>query len=199
MGLRQECDFRFTIAIAMIDRHVHSVAHYFAIKHEMAAALVDALPSGCQVNLNALDAPDAHGESGLHLTVTGLSAEMGDDGQVGRGNRVSGLITPNRSMSLEAAAGKNPFSHVGKIYNALAQSLAHEIVETVDAVEEVEVQLLSTIGQPLDRPQVALIEVGPVAGVTGALRKEIERVANNRFDLIDDLMSDLAHGLIPVY
>ncbi len=34
---------------------------------------------------------------------SGLSAETGDDGQVGRGNRVNGLITPNGPMSLEAS------------------------------------------------------------------------------------------------
>jgi len=43
-----------------------------------------------------------------YLTVTGTSAEAGDDGQVGRGNRANGLITPCRPMSLEAVAGKIP-------------------------------------------------------------------------------------------
>jgi S-adenosylmethionine synthetase len=199
MGLREEGEYRFTIALAMIDRHVRSVADYFGIKRDMAVALSDALPSGCQVNLNALDDPGADHEPGLHLTVTGLSAEMGDDGQVGRGNRVSSLITPDRPMSLEAAAGKNPFSHVGKIYNVLAQMLANEIVTKVDTVEEVEVQLLSTIGQPVDRPQVALINVRSAGGATALLRKEVEQIVNYRFDRIDDLMSRLAHGLVDVY
>lgn len=135
MGLRRGGEFRFTIAVAMIDRHVRGAAHYFAIKHEMTAA----------------------------------------------------------------AAGKNPFSHVGKVYNALAHSLACEIVATVDVVDEAEVQLLSSIGQAMDRPQLALIEVGAAAGVTEALRKEIERIANHRFDRIADLMGDLARGAIPVY
>jgi S-adenosylmethionine synthetase len=199
MGLRQEVECRFTIALAMIDRHVRSVGHYFAIKRGMVAALSDALPSGCQVILNVLDDQGADHESGLHLTVTGLSAEMGDDGQVGRGNRVSGLITPDRPMSLEAAAGKNPFSHVGKIYNVLAQLLANEIVATVDAVEEAEVQLLSTIGQPVDRPQVALINVRSAGGAPGPVRKEVEQIVNHRFDRMEDLMSRLAHGLVDVY
>ncbi len=44
----------------------------------------------------------------VFLTVTGTSAEMGDDGSVGRGNRCNGLITPNRPMSMEATSGKNP-------------------------------------------------------------------------------------------
>ena len=45
----------------------------------------------------------------------------GDDGQVGRGNRANGLITPYRLMSIEAAAGKNPVTHVGKLYTVLTR------------------------------------------------------------------------------
>jgi S-adenosylmethionine synthetase len=52
--------------------------------------------------------------STVYLTVTGTSAEAGDDGEVGRGNRVNDLITPYRPISLEAAAGKNPVTHVGQ-------------------------------------------------------------------------------------
>lgn len=58
----------------------------------------------------------------LYLTVTGTSAEAGDDGEVGRGNRVNGLITLYRPMNMEAAAGKNPVTHVGKLYNIITSS-----------------------------------------------------------------------------
>jgi S-adenosylmethionine synthetase len=36
-------------------------------------------------------------------------------------------------MSLEAAAGKNPVTHVGKLYNIAAHDIAQTIVETVPA------------------------------------------------------------------
>jgi hypothetical protein len=52
----------------------------------------------------------------VSLTVLGTSAEGGDCGEVGRGNRVNGIAASNRPLGLEAAAGKNPVSHVGKIY-----------------------------------------------------------------------------------
>src|ERR1043165_5657443 len=49
-----------------------------------------------EVTLNAAD--DL--ESGkAYLTVTGTSAEMGDDGSVGRGNRANGLVAPLRPSS----------------------------------------------------------------------------------------------------
>jgi S-adenosylmethionine synthetase len=62
----------------------------------------------------AINAADHLPAGAVYLTVTGTSAEAGDDGEVGRGNRVNGLITPYRPMSLEAAPGKNPVTHVGK-------------------------------------------------------------------------------------
>jgi len=79
----------------------------------------------------------------IYLTVTGTSAEAGDDGEVGRGNRANGLITPYRPMSLEATAGKNPVTHVGKIYNVLAQRIAAGIVRETAGVEEAYCSLLS--------------------------------------------------------
>jgi S-adenosylmethionine synthetase len=199
MGLRHGAALHFTVAIAMIDRHVATVAQYFELKHAIEQVLAQALPGGPSVQVNALDDPGARDESGLYLTVTGLSAEMGDDGQTGRGNRVSGLITPGRAMSLEAAAGKNPLSHVGKIYNVLAHRIAGDIVAGIAAVEEADVQLLSTIGQALDRPQMALVEAGPAAALSAAVTAQIAQIVNRRLDHVAALTGELAHGLIDVY
>jgi S-adenosylmethionine synthetase len=96
---------------------------------------------------------------GAYLALTGSSAEAGDDGQVGRGNRVGGLITPHRSMSLEAACGKNPLGHVGKLYHAVAWD-ACEAILAVDGVEGVTVRLLSRISRPVDRPVAAQVMAG---------------------------------------
>jgi len=91
--------------------------------------------------------------------VTGTSAEMGDDGSVGRGNRCNGLITPNRPMSMEATSGKNPINHIGKIYNILSTQLAQECVKKVEGIDEIYIRLLSQIGKPIDRPLVASVQV----------------------------------------
>jgi S-adenosylmethionine synthetase len=64
----------------------------------------------------------------VFLTVTGTSAEASDDGEVGRGNRTNGLITPYRFMTMEAAAGKTPVSHAGKLYNLAADKIAGALV-----------------------------------------------------------------------
>lgn len=192
MGLRQGRDFAFTVAIALIDRHVRNCDEYFAAKQRIRALLDTE-----NVLVNRLDDPHAKHESGIYLTVTGLSAEMGDDGQVGRGNRVNGLITPGRPMSLEAAAGKNPYAHVGKIYNVLAHRLARAICERVPEVTEATVRLLSAIGRPLDEPQVAAVEIGGDA--TPAVRERVRALVNAEFDSLAPFLAELSHGRLRVY
>jgi S-adenosylmethionine synthetase len=95
---------------------------------------------------------DVEEDGSVYLTVTGTSAEAGDDGQVGRGNRPNGIITPYRPMTLEAAAGKNPTTHVGKIYNLAAWDIADKLARK-DGIDHVNVYLVSAIGAPVNEPR----------------------------------------------
>lgn len=199
MGLRMGDGLRLTVALALVDRHVASVRQYVETRGAIVACLARELPPNCGLALNCLDQADATDERGLYLTVSGLSAEMGDDGQVGRGNRVNGLITPYRPMSLEAAAGKNPVAHVGKIYNVLAHLMARDIVARITGVASAEVRLLSTIGLPLDQPQVAHVAVTPASGLNDAARRAIMAVVDGWFERLDEVTLELAHGRIAVY
>jgi S-adenosylmethionine synthetase len=61
----------------------------------------------------------------------------------------------NRPIGTEAAAGKNPVSHVGKIYTLLTHKLAADIHASVPGVREVSVSLGSQIGAPIDQPAIA--------------------------------------------
>ena len=121
----------------------------------------------------------------VFLTVTGTSAEMGDDGSVGRGNRCNGLITPNRPMSMEATSGKNPINHIGKIYNLLSTQIARECVTNVDGIEEMYVRLLSQIGKPIDYPLVASIQVLPKRGVS------LKEINADVLEIVDDQLANV--------
>jgi S-adenosylmethionine synthetase len=128
------------------------------------------------VAVNTADVPE---EESVYLTVTGTSAEQGDDGSVGRGNRSNGLITPNRPMSMEATSGKNPVNHIGKIYNLLSTEIARSVVDEVDGIRDLRVRLLSQIGQPIDRPQVADANVVTEPGVDlDAVEDDIVRIVD---------------------
>lgn len=199
MGYRVNGDLSFTIALALIDRYVEGIERYFAVKKAIHDYLADHLSAQAVIRINTLDDPAAWDERGIYLTVSGLSAEMGDDGQVGRGNRVNGLITPGREMSLEAAAGKNPISHVGKIYNVLALLMARAIHEEVEEVEEVSVKLLSAIGEPTDQPQVAAVEVRARGGFTPELEQSVTAIADGWLENIDRVTRLILEEKVSLY
>jgi S-adenosylmethionine synthetase len=160
MGLREDDKITLTIANAMISKYIPHLDHYLDVISKMNAEIAKLARriTNREVEI-AINTADDIDRGCVYLTVTGTSAEMGDDGSVGRGNRVNGLITPNRFMSMEAAAGKNPINHVGKIYNLLSFEIAKDIVEMVDGVKEVYVRMLSQIGAPIDRPKAASVQL----------------------------------------
>lgn len=157
MGIRHLNDIRITVALAMIDRFIIDKDDY-AEKKELIKKLIRSqswFKENYRLDINTADSYE--GES-FYMTVTGTSAEQGDDGQVGRGNRVNGLITPSRPMTLEAVAGKNPVSHVGKLYNLFARELSRELVNRKLA-SEAYVNIVSQIGEPVTSPQMLDIEL----------------------------------------
>lgn len=204
MGYRRDRHLTLTVALAFVDRFVPDAAAYFARKQEITDALTDLLAreqrtlDRVTVTLNTLDEP-ARGDAGMYLTVLGTSAEGGDCGQVGRGNRVNGVISLNRPSGTEAAAGKNPVSHVGKIYTLLTHRLAAGIHESVPGVREVYVWLGSQIGAPIDQPAMAcarlILEPGcALAEVQPAVAAVIQSGLAN----MDDFTARLIRGEWPV-
>jgi len=163
MGVRIKDSISLTVAIAFVAKHVKDMADYITIKNRMIDDLIRRFR--VNVELNTLD--DVRGdESSIYLTVSGLSAEMGDDGQVGRGNRYNGLITPSRPMSLEATSGKNA-RHPGRSYQIAAYNIAKGLVN-VAKVRSAEVQLVTNIGGPLDEPKAAYLKIDGKLGVSAA-------------------------------
>ncbi|PLW65690.1 methionine adenosyltransferase [Streptomyces sp. SCUT-3] len=104
--------------------------------------------------LNVRDVPE---KDEFYLTCTGSSIESGDEGVVGRGNRVNGLITPLRPMNMEGANGKNPVYHVGKLYNLAAVRLAQKLHEETGG--HAEVHMVSATGERLDQPWRILVRL----------------------------------------
>lgn len=156
MGIRKGERFDITIAMAFIGRHVSGLQDYIDKKKAVLDLIrkQEWIGENYKVDINTAD---SYENGSIYLTVTGTSAEQGDDGEVGRGNRANGLITPFRPMTLEAVAGKNPVNHVGKLYNLFAVELSREIVRRTFA-EEAVVNIVSQIGEPITEPQ--MLEIG---------------------------------------
>ena len=201
MGLREKNKLNLTIADPLIDMFIESESEYFRKKDELLEEIkmyvIGRTGLETSISLNTLDR-EGHGMGGIYLTVTGTSAEDADSGQVGRGNRVNGIIPLNRPVSSEAAAGKNPVSHVGKIYNVLSHRIANEIYVNVPDINEVYVWLLSQIGEPIDKPKIAAAQVIMERGTLESVEKEINEVIDRELSNIREFCMELAYGKIPV-
>jgi S-adenosylmethionine synthetase len=204
MGLRTDKDVLLTIAMAFVDRYVKNEDDYFKKKAEVTEAVKqyaskyhDSLKD-IKVDINTLD-EKGRGINGVYVTVTGTSAEDADCGQVGRGNRVNGIIPLNRPIGSEAAAGKNPVSHVGKIYNVLTHRIADRVQKNVDGVDEVYIWLLSQIGKQIDHPAIAAAQVALRPGIK---MSDVDKAIHDEIDAeladIKKFTMELAHGKIPI-
>jgi S-adenosylmethionine synthetase len=201
MGLRDDNDITLTVACAIVDRYCSGIKEYIEYK-EILKARLESLATkhtGRKVSVHINTADDIDNGS-VFLTVTGTSAEMGDDGSVGRGNRCNGLITPNRPMSMEATSGKNPINHIGKIYNILSTQLARECVAKVDGIEEIYIRLLSQIGMPIDLPLVASVQVLPKQGYElKAITHDIDAIVNDGLANVTCVTEKVINGEIGTF
>ncbi len=199
MGLREGGKIKLTVACAFVSKHVPDLASYLKLKERVHGDVVRLAKTvtgkETEVLINTADDPKS---GSVYITLTGTSAEMGDDGSVGRGNRVNGLITPFRSMTLEAAAGKNPVNHVGKIYSVLATEIASGISKDHPDVKDVTITLLSQIGRPIDQPKVASVTV-VTDGDFSSLRTAIRREIDSRLENVTDVTERIVQGKVPLF
>jgi S-adenosylmethionine synthetase len=201
MGIRCGDRVQLTVSCAMIGRYLANMDDYLgqkaALEKLVHGIAVEHGFAECEVAVNVADAVAT---GSVYLTVTGTSAEAGDDGQVGRGNRVNGLITPCRPMSLEAAAGKNPVTHVGKVYNVVARDIAETLVGTVPEITRAECLMVSSIGAPVSEPAIMHIKLATRNGAPAdGLRSRVEEVAADRLASIPSLVDAFVAGTIELF
>ncbi|MCQ2964535.1 MAG: methionine adenosyltransferase [archaeon] len=190
MGLREGDKITLTIGCAMVSKYLANREEYIAVREELKDIAIDYAAKFTNrevtVFVNTADNDEATDESGYYLTCTGTSAEMGDDGSVGRGNRANGLITPCRPMSMEASSGKNPINHVGKIYNLLSNKIANDVIDEVEGVKQINLMILSQIGKPIDQPKAAS------AGIILEDGYDMDKVSPKVNAIIDKWLEDIS-------
>ncbi len=196
MGLRDGDEITLTIAIAFVAKLVKNLDQYLSykerVKKDVAKFAEKLVGRKVNVHINAADPEDS---DAVYLTKTGLSCEAGDDGSVGRGNRVNGLITPFRPMSLEAAAGKNPVSHIGKIYNLLATAVAEDIANQYPSITECNIAIMSQIGHRIDQPLNLNIDIATAAGTNfDNVKGKARYLADGWLEKIGDFTIDISLG-----
>jgi S-adenosylmethionine synthetase len=191
MGIRHDGQIELTISCALVGRFLGNLDEYLEAKvvaaelAAAAAARTTSLPVRAAVNV-----ADDLARGDIFLTVTGTSAEAGDDGQTGRGNRASGLITPYRAMSVEGVAGKNPVSHTGKLYNILALRIARAAVAQIAGAHSAECIMVSQIGQAVDDPRLVDLALGGPA-LSAALERQTAELVHAHLQQVRTLREEL--------
>ncbi|MFP8958680.1 methionine adenosyltransferase [Natrialbaceae archaeon A-CW3] len=201
MGKREGDQIDVTVAAAMVDEHVPDMDAYVdavdSVREYVTDVAAEYTDRDVSVYVNTADDIES---GSIYLTVTGTSAEQGDDGSVGRGNRANGLITPNRSMSMEATSGKNPVNHIGKIYNLLSTDIAESVVNEVDGIRDLRVRLLSQIGRPIDEPHVADVHVVTEEGVVlEDVRADVEAIVDDGLANVTDITQRVIDGELDTF
>lgn len=188
MGFRFRDSFDITMCIPQISIYVANIDEYrqnmefvrgiiFSIAQEMGIEKFD-------LHTNTRD---NYENSELYLTVTGSSIESGDEGLVGRGNRINGIISPTRLMSMEGACGKNPVYHIGKIYYVTANEISKKIYNKFNIKNEV--VLISQSGRDLLDPWVVCVSVptdfNNIASIENYVKEEISQIPEYTKQLIE--------------
>ena len=200
-GLRRDGQVSLTVAMPFRCEAIASEAAYFARKEAALDALVTRFrdaPVELAWSLNSLDRP-GRGADGTYLTLTGTSAEDADSGQVGRGNRVNGLIAFARPAGSEAAPGKNPVAHPGKLYSVLSHRLAREIYARMSGPPRKSyVHLATRIGEPVDRPWTGVQLVLTDGVALGDIEHRVREIVEAELARMPAFRSELILGQYPV-
>jgi S-adenosylmethionine synthetase len=202
MACREKSTINLTVAAAMVSPLIKDRDHYIGVVDDLRQAVSDFSAKLCCRDVNVdVNTGDNYDKDIFYLTVSGLSMENGDDGSVGRGNRVNGLITPFRPMSMEASAGKNPVTHVGKIYNLLSYQIAQRIAEAGKGdIHEVRVRILAQIGKRIDMPQAASVQLIYADGVKPSkYAAEVRGIVDDHLENIDKITTQILRNELNVF
>jgi len=195
MGVRESDNYFITLCIPQIANEVDSVEKYlanlvkarkdiFEIAHKLGVIHLE-------LNMNTRDSVE---KNEFYLTAIGSSIESGDEGLVGRGNRVNRLITPNKMMCMEGAAGKNPVYHVGKVYHLFAHKLAHKVYDQFGIA--CAISIISQSGRDLKDPWIVSIEIE--GGVNNITKAQIESFIKTEMQTIDQITEDILSCKYPI-
>ncbi|MGB9635338.1 MAG: methionine adenosyltransferase [Candidatus Micrarchaeia archaeon] len=201
MGLREGNKIKITVAMALVSKHVNDLKDYAEkkgiVQDDIAKFISKMYDGEVEIFINTAD---DYKTGSVYITKTGLSMENGDDGEVGRGNRASGLITPYRKTSIEAVAGKNPVNHVGKIYNVLSCEICKDIVAQFDSIDSASFTILSQIGRPINEPKSAELEVVMSKGYSlDDVRPKLQYLVEGWLENITEITERILYGKARIF
>jgi len=189
MAVRRGDELSLVVAAPVLARSARSADEYFARVRIMEGVVRDlaaqVMPDNSLSRL-MINCSDDIEERKLYMNFTGSSIESGDEGMVGRGNRMGGVIAPLRPWTMEGICGKNSVYHVGKLYSVAA----FEIADRLDRKGvPASVYLINRMAAPMREPWFAHVEIDPECMFEA---QSVEQQVN---DVMNDLPS-ITEGIL---
>ena len=164
MAIRRKHFIDIRLCCPVILKHCRNVRDYWEmterIYNQLYHFISNNLPAEYTFNLELNQKRDLsiREPKYLYALVGGSALDYGEEGLVGRGNNRAGIIPMFRVFSMEAAYGKNPVYHVGKILGVVAD----EISQSVNSMTEqtVEVLIVAKQGDDLLAPNQVVMRIG---------------------------------------
>ena len=103
-------------------------------------------------------------------------------------------------MILEAVAGKNPVTHVGKIYNVIAREIAETLIAKEPDIAAAQCLLMGQIGTPVTEPALLHIKLATRDGAPVAqFERRADEIARSHLCRTSELVDDFIAGSIDVF
>lgn len=134
MSTRNGSNINITICVPFLSKDTPNADYYFEGKKKLTEELLNysykILGDSYKITMDINTQEKAtFAPKRVYMLAIGSCIEAGEEGVVGRGNQTNGLISTFRPHSMEAAFGKNPVYHSGKVYGYLTRELAKDIAE----------------------------------------------------------------------
>ena len=113
----------------------------------------------------------------FYFVASGGALDYGEEGVVGRGNNRLGIIPSFRPYTMEAACGKNPVYHVGKVLGLVADVLAKKVATKCDC--NTEVWIVTRNADPLFEPNNVIVNTSKKVNVE-KIKSIVESVFSER-------------------
>ena len=194
MGMRKNNKIDITSCIPMISLYVSNIDDYKSKLNNLKLDIEKIVRIYFKENDLSiyLNTRDNYEKNDLYLTAIGSAIESGDEGAVGRGNRSRGVIPFNRSFSMEAACGKNPVYHTGKLFTAIGDNISEKIYAKYH-IENI-VYCTSKMGDEICNPWNVSVELNK--DVSNKIKEEIDKIVNDEIKNHVKITNDLINNKI---
>jgi S-adenosylmethionine synthetase len=159
MAVRRQEEIDVTVCVPFISTETPDRKFYDEMKEKITAELSElaniVVSEKLRVNVSINTADENRHRKLVYMTATGSCIEFGEEGFVGRGNSPNGLISSMRIHSMEAAFGKNPVYHTGRVHAFFSAEIAKQIFSELGVENSVMIQ--TNNGDPLLEPQNVLV------------------------------------------